>query len=446
MKKAGIIVLLLIGIIAALPWVNGIVMERIVRNGLARMNRNAPASGVRYDLVSYYRGYAGTVAEWKMDLGSMAPLAGTREIFFTERASHGWTAITSETSLEKNEWYARWAADRGRDPLTIRTRYAAFGPVVTKITLDALPLETGKRSLAVGALDLVVTADPSFDHVTAKGNWKGMSEDGRKVLGKVSFDSDMEKVPGAVWQGRSRMVADSFNSDDPALALSNLEFTTDVTADKGAGHMDIAVNIAAEDVSMNGNFPSGWSLGFKIKKMDIRAYQDLQSYYGELARRMAPVLSDPGVPPEEREDLLKNAIRENQFQAVARMEKMLKKGFGLEISPLDVTLPQGRIRGNLSLRLLRDMTLAGFLPVALRPDLALEIFSLDSRLEMPGEFETPNLTAPLFPGMKTGLFVLKDGRLFHQAMTRDGKLYLNDQAVDLDGLPGSGLCPGRLPP
>lgn len=401
MKNAAAIALfLIVAAAAALPWVNGMVMERIVRDGLVRMNRTAPeeGSGLRFDLVSYDRGYAASAAEWKVDLGELGSVFGIREFRLTERASHGWTSVTSEISLEKNEGYARWAAGRGKDPLAVRTRYSLTGPVVTTVNLDSVTLERGNSPLSVGALSLTITTDFAFDHILTRGTWEGIS------------------------------------GDDLPLEVSDLKMAVEAGIDRQAENMDIAVDISAGEMKAKEGSLSGCLLDLKVSRMDIRAYQALQAYCANLILGAVPAFLDPGIPPEHRSRLVKTALLENPFRAAAEVEKMMKKGFGIEISSLAATLPQGRVEGEGFLYLLRDMTLAGFIAVALRPDLALEIFALESRMAMPGEFleRNPALTMPLFSGMETGLFEMKDGRLHHQAATRDGKLYLNGRVVELE--------------
>jgi len=60
-------------------------------------------------------------------------------------------------------------------------------------------------------------------------------------------------------------------------------------------------------------------------------------------------------------------------------------------------------------------------------------FSLKSDLVLPVELvgENPKLLQPVFPGMKTGLFVRKGEDMIHHAETRTGKLFCNGHEVRL---------------
>ncbi len=440
MKKFLILIIVLLAIAgAALPWANGLVMEKMAMQTIAEANRTAEESGadLRFELVSYHRGYAQTRAEWKMVPGALWAGHGVKEVVFTESATHGWTGISSQTSLEKNVWYADWIAGpmKGKNPLIVETQYSAFGPIVTKITMTPFTLTSGDRSQKIGALDISITMDKSFSKLSYEGSWEGVSQDASNRLGPLSVQSEMERVSGLIWQGKAKVEVARFAAEDAkgGIVVSNLVFQTDTAADKEAGSMDISVSATADEIKANGESLSAWSLGLGLKKMNMEALEELSRMYAEMAGRMAPLLSDPEMSAERRAALLRPLMVENQMALISQFEKMLKKGFGLKIAPVDMTLPQGRIQGDFSIELLKDMTLAGFFPVMSRPELALDIFSLDSDIRLPAAFSQmqPNLTVPLFAGMKTGLFVIEGENLHHRAQTRDGQLYLNGEVLAL---------------
>lgn len=433
------IIFLFAGAVAALPWINGKVMEHQVRKAVANANQLYENNGtdIRFDLTEYRRGYAETRAVWRVNLGNLSQLYGADEVLFTETASHGLTAILSETSLERNPWYKDWVNGplKGKDPLTITTRYSFFDPLTTTVVLESFPHDAGSTPVTIGGAKLEVKVDQAFETVSSSGSWQGISEDDQNRMGPVSFESVHNKVTDLVWEGRARAAIDAVSVEDGSggLKISNLAVTSEIIAAQGNQQMDIATRATADEVMVSGESLSGWSVGLAVRKVDIAAYEELYRIYADLIGRMAPALSDPDLPEARREQIMKQAFVQTRPLLIAVFEKMLKKGFGLEISPVDITLPQGQIKGHLSLGLLKDMTLAGFFPVAAQPDLALEIFSLDTEVEIPGEFlqMQPNLAMPMFNGMKTGLFVQKDDRLYHRGETRDRVLYLNGEVVDL---------------
>ena len=120
-----------------------------------------------------------------------------------------------------------------------------------------------------------------------------------------------------------------------------------------------------------------------------------------------------------------------KFQILAAYEKLLKKGLEFQISDLYARLPEGEIKGDVVLSLNKDMTFAGFFPLIQQPELALDIFSLQSELSFPAKLidNSAMLLTPMSPGMQTGLFVQNGDNLTHKAETKDHKLFLNSQEV-----------------
>jgi hypothetical protein len=121
------------------------------------------------------------------------------------------------------------------------------------------------------------------------------------------------------------------------------------------------------------------------------------------------------------------------FQMMAAYERLLKAGLELQVSDLLVNLADGDITGDVTLRLLKDMTFMQFAPVVSQPELLLDIFYLKSDVSLPARLvgENPGLLTPVYPGMQTGLFVKRGDKLIHRAETIDGKLMLNGSDVIL---------------
>jgi len=127
-------------------------------------------------------------------------------------------------------------------------------------------------------------------------------------------------------------------------------------------------------------------------------------------------------------------MKRNVPQFVSGLEKLLKKDFEIRMSKLNLELPQGKIKGRFSLGLKQDVTMVQCLMLAAQPDLALDIFFLQSDISLPLALvgDRQDLIFPMFQGMKTGLFVHGGDRLTHRAETRDNRLYLNGQEVVLE--------------
>jgi hypothetical protein len=118
---------------------------------------------------------------------------------------------------------------------------------------------------------------------------------------------------------------------------------------------------------------------------------------------------------------------------MAVYEKLLKAGLELQVADLAIKLPEGDITGGVTLRLLKDMTFMQFAPIVDQPELLFDIFYLKSDLSLPVGLvgDNPKLLTPVFPGMRTGLFVKSGNNLVHTAETTDGKLIVNSEEVVL---------------
>lgn len=445
MKKIIFILILGLSLAAALPWINGLAMEQLATRALDNTNQMYADMGsdARFELVSYDRGYGRTQAEWKIDLGALSNVYGVKEIIFTETAEHSLLGVTSRTGLEKNRWYAEWlasveAADgsQGQSPLTIETRYSVLSPITSTVAMDAFILDTGKTRLKIGALDAVVTVDKSFEKVAVKGRWEGLSEGENDSLGPVSFESEQERISGILWKGWAKAVLASFKTGTGKESVDLSALSVDVKMDTNADQtrMTVGMGVSTDRMILGSQEFGGWTFKGEIRQMDIEAYEAVYASYTRLVNQALSQMSAPGLSPEESGWIMARAMAEGRASLVAHLEKMLKKDLEINISELDLTLPQGRLEGRLSLGLKQDMTIAQFFPVLAQPALVLDIFFLDSAVSMDQGLaaEAPNLTDPVFPGMKTGLFTIQDNRLVHEAQTREDGLYLNGHKVDLD--------------
>jgi hypothetical protein len=138
--------------------------------------------------------------------------------------------------------------------------------------------------------------------------------------------------------------------------------------------------------------------------------------------------------PEEMKTLMEQRMGSVGLQMLGIYERLMKKGLEFKIINLNATLPEGKVEGELSLILNQDITFAQMGPITQKPDLAFSLFSLDSKLSFPAELaqDSPMLTAPLFPGMKTGIFLQEGSMLSHQATAGDGSLVLNGNKVTFE--------------
>lgn len=167
--------------------------------------------------------------------------------------------------------------------------------------------------------------------------------------------------------------------------------------------------------------------------LDVEGYEDFMKMYTETMSAVVGKMAALEKDPEKAKKIMNQQMAAIGFQMVAAYEKLLKEGIELQISDLRVNLPAGDIKGNITLRLLKDMTFMQFAPLVAQPELLLDIFYLKSDLSLPVNLtgENPRLLAPVYPGMQTGLFVKSGDNLVHQAETINGKLIINSKEVVL---------------
>ncbi|WDP84069.1 MAG: DUF945 family protein [Desulfobacter sp.] len=283
---------------------------------------------------------------------------------------------------------------------------------------------------------MTVSVDKSFEKIEFQGNWAGLFENEENGIGPVHFDSQMTRLTRLLWQGKGSMTVDRFtiDEDQEKIDLSNLALTYHMTATEDKKELNLGMGMTADQVDFNGQDLSGWSFQVGVNHMDAQAYENLILLYSKITNQYLSQMSNPNIQPEEIQAIMGGAMAKNSAQIMAEVEKLLKKGLEIQVSQVDMKLPQGKIEGRFLLGLKKNISLAQFILFAGQPSLALDYFSLESELCMPRELAGPrqDLTAPVFPGMETGLFVPKGDRLCHGAETKDGKLYLNGTQVVLD--------------
>ncbi|MCG8617365.1 MAG: YdgA family protein [Desulfobacterales bacterium] len=444
MKKILIPICLLIAALAAVPFVNGMVAEKLAYQMADNVNRMyaQTCSDLRFSIDSYDRGLLDSRIRWQIDLGGMASVYPVDKVVFTERATHGLLGVESQTDLLENPWFADWVEKRqgGKNPLNITTRYPAFGPIISRITLTPFTVETPKKPLNVDAMEMTVTIEKDFSRMSYNGTWKGMNEDENNRLGQVEFDADLTRVTDMIWAGKGSASLAQFTAsgNNSPVNVSGVD-VTDVVMDfelavsDANKNMDVEMGMQVGSVTMNGVSHKNWIFRLGIGAMDLKAYEELVTLYSKVVNQALAQAATPVLDAAGTDLAMKNALTGNAPQLMAALEKMLKKDFHIRIPELDITLPQGQITGNFHLGLKKDMTIAGFLPLMMQPSHALKIFTLKSDVTVPTAMlvGNANLTVPMLPGMTTGLFVVDGATARHQAETKDGKLYINGSEVTL---------------
>jgi len=441
MKRALIAVLLILGLCAAAaPFVNGILMEKVVRKSFQDTNElyTDTGSDVAIQIIDYRRGYATSEIDWKVDLGSLKSAYGINEILFTDHAEHGLTGIVSNTSLMKNSWYADFINNKlaGKDPLTITTRYSLSGNILVNAALAEIALEEGGEKIQVKPAKMTLGADAGLHNFTIDSTLAGFEIPGKVALTDLSLQGELERISSYIWDGKvtTHLGKTRAEDKDGVLTLDNLQADYNLDYDDNNKKMAIAMGYAADKLTVNEEAIGKSGCTFSVANLDAEGYNEFMKMY---TRTMQDMMHDlPKLEEASNEELQKELQARMGtifFQLMTAYEKLMKKGLQIELADLLVTLPDGIVNGNFLLELKKDMTFSEFTPLLGQPSLALDIFNLKSSASVPKTLlgDDPNLLTPLFSGMQTGLFLEEDNMLKHSAETKDGKLFLNGREVNL---------------
>ncbi|MDJ0622737.1 MAG: DUF945 family protein [Desulfocapsaceae bacterium] len=439
MKKIIAVIILIIVLGGAAPYVNGLLMERTVRQAFDNANAIYTESNTDYSLevVRYDRGFRTSEIEWKIDLGSLKAVYGVDEIVFVDRAKHGYTGVVSTTSLSENLWFQDFIDNRlqGDNPFNITTTYSFLGEIVSSFTNEPFSLTIDGDILEVKESNFEIIADNSLQKFTSTGSWQGMQAGDKVDFGAMTMSAEMEMLSTFLWDGNFQFTIDRLKIDEKQAYFNfadlNTSYTSKVDQVKNTISTESTVTMASLDT--NNLVVNGAKATFGMNNMDAQAYENFMDFYtrtvsGALAEAAA-LEDDPQGAGKRMEEQMSRV----GLQAVSALEQLLQAGLEFQVTDAEISLQEGDIQGDLTLRLLRDMTLMQFAPVVGQPDLALDILYLSSNVKLPAAFadKAPQLLMPLYQGMQTGLFVKDGDILSHQAETRNEKLYLNGNEVIL---------------
>lgn len=442
MKKAIVAAMVLIvGIVLAIPFASGLIMEKTVRNAFKNVNSIYAATGTGYSLeiVDYRRGYLTSDIEWKIDLGPFKAIYHIDDIVFKDHARHGLNGVVSTTSLGMNPWYAEFVQEKlqGRDPLHITTRYSLMGSIETTTALDAFSAVVDDQRLDVHPGSMVMTTDYHLEDFTSSGSWAGMAAGEQLVVGKTSMASKLKMLSTFLWDGKLRFDIQDVRAQGKGtpfeLRNMNAEYVLAADNDQSTLSGEVSLSITAmhaKDIAIDNA-----SVRLATNGLDIQGYEDFMRMYTQNVSQIVAGMAAMEDNSAAAEEAMKKQIVAMGFQMMAAYEKILREGLEFKISDLHATLAQGEIHGEMTLKLLKDMTLIQFIPIANHPELLFDILYLKSELSLPGSLaeDDPRLITPLYPGMQTGIFVKDGDNLVHQAETVNGKLILNRSEVILPG-------------
>ncbi|WP_319526256.1 DUF945 family protein [uncultured Desulfosarcina sp.] len=440
MKKAIVAVLavILAGVVC-IPFASGLVMEKTIRKAFTDLNDMYADTGAGYrlEIVDYHRGYLASNIEWKVDLGALKNIYPIQEVIFKDTAKHGFAGVVSTTSLRENPWYETFVAEKlqGRDPVHITTRYGLTGSIESTVVLDPFSVVVDNETIDVQAGSMATKTDSELKHFTSSGNWAGLSAGEAVSIGQTSLESELTRFTTFVWNGDFSFAMRDVNIHEKQNSFEMKEmkgsYLLGLNEDRSKINGEALFSI--DGIKTDRQTVDKASVRLAANGLDVEGYETFMQMY---TQNMSQVLGSMAAMDENSEEVaeaMKKQMAAVGLQMIAAYEKMLKQGLEFKVSDLDVQLDNGQIKGDMTLRLLKDMTFMQFAPVVSQPELLFDIFYLKSNLSLPEHLigENPKLLAPLYPGMQTGLFVKNGGNLVHAAETIDGKLMLNNREMIL---------------
>ena len=442
MKKSLFILICLAVVCAAgLPIANGIVMERTIKSAVEENNNKAAKTGTcfRIKILEYDRGLFSSRVKWCIENPNGFPGSETAQLVLVDQGAHGFFSVNSQTNLEENPWYTQWVNTRlnGKNPLSIQTRFSLTGTMGSTIHMNAFSIENKDKMVKVHALNLDVSTGKGFETLDAKGRWEGLSQGSDLVMGPVTFTSDLYQLTDIIWAGKNTFSLEKLNINDgksDPVNLSGLTVNFDTSTSEDKESITMAINFHVDRIELGGKPLSNWAATLKLKQMDTASFEQFILLYSDMMTQAGQRLEKTGGNPGDFQEILKDEMARNTPQLMSALNGLLKKGLGMEITGLDIELPEGNVSGSLDLSLKKDLDPSNLLIFAIQPDMMFSFFDLDAQLSLPYALAggIPNLTEPLLPGMATGLFVIEGDLLSLDMHIKEEKLFLNGHQVVLN--------------
>jgi hypothetical protein len=434
MKKGTLTIILIITLaIFATPILGGFMAERIIKRVTSNINREYSNIGadISLEITRYDRNLFSSQIEWKIKSGFLKRLYDIDEVLFTENAKHRFAGIVSYTSLEKNGWFKDFINNRldGKNPLRVKTKYNYIGNIKNIITTDSFILKEGKEIYNFMPANIYVAFDKKIKNVLIKADFKGLSVANRLILNDISLNLKGKKSAKYIWEDNTVLSVkkiyvkdfnDYFEISDAKLDYSiSFDKAKDILSFKIGSGFESALFKAEEEEEEVKNA----ALKLEINGVNAKGYNNLMKTYYQKVYEISKHL--------KKEDFIEEQAIFFGAQMIEAYEKLLKKGLEFKVSDLKAEVKEGKIKGNISLALKKDITLATLFPVIIDPLTALDIIDLKSDIVLPYKLamDEQELIYPIYPGMNTGLFVKKGDTLVHNAETKDGKLILNGEEL-----------------
>ncbi|MFV0437085.1 MAG: DUF945 family protein [Desulfopila sp.] len=421
-----------------LPFVNGILAEKGFRALVADLNEmnTDQGTGMTAEIVEYRRGLWNSEAVWKIDLGPLETVYGIEEIVFDNQARHGYTGVVVTTSLGRNPWY-RQSIDRqlaGRDPLALTSTFHLGGSIQIDVALAPVSLHIDEHRVISQSADLLVETDWNLARVTASGTWQGLRIDDELAMEGLAFNSDLRPISSFIWDGGMSVHIGKLSGRDGQnqVVIDGLRgsYTLKYLREKKTLNLEETYGVGL--FSTTGLQMENGSVTFGVRNLDARAYEEAIKISTGFLGVLFKELDAAGGDPEKIQTVVERQLNNATLQLLGLAERSLTAGLEIFVSDLHAGLAQGQVQGNMLLRLDKGLTMARMLPLLHRPEQIFAYIDLSGALRVPagivGE-RSGMLLTPLAPGRTTGFFVQDGTDLVNTTVTREHRLYINDEQL-----------------
>ncbi len=425
---------------AGLPFFNGIMMERIIKQSFDEINRRNAEKGsdIFVEIEQYDRTFFSSKIEWKIKLKALKSLYGVEEIVFIESADHGFSAVISKTSLEKNKWFMDFVDNKldGKNPIAVKTEYKLSGDIKTTIVLDAFSFKEGNNVFEIKPGQMVLASGKDLNNIFSDMSWAGCSIPGKFSVDNLSANSKMEKNYTYIWEGMTSLSIENIKAvgTKESFEMANLKCDYELNFNKPENVLSIGLENSIKSITTGQGKIQDIFSKININNIDAMGYEEFMASYTQILNNAMAQIEAAKTHPDTMKKVFEKQMASIGLQLLGSYEKFLKKGFEIQITDVRAQLPQGNIKGDIILSLKKDVTMAKLVPIIIQPSKALDIFYLKSNISMPYELfgENNMLLSQVYPGMQTGLFLKEGENVIHKAETLDGKLLLNGKEVLLN--------------
>ncbi|WP_316348925.1 DUF945 family protein [Desulfuromonas acetoxidans] len=441
MKKALAGAVVLIALLIAAPFVNGLMMEKILRSQVDKANElyESQPYSPNFEITRYARGFGTSEIEFKITFSQWPDVNKVQTIIISEKAKHGILGATSTASLTQNSWYNDFINEslEGVDPLTITSQFNMFSGLSTTLTLAPFEFDADEDHFVVSPATLDIKTDRSGKHLLANGSFDGFSIADVLDLKGCSVTSDIDVYSTMIMDGDSSISVDQISvyagDQNAIIDVSTLKMTSTTDYNEESQRLSTTATYSVDKIVTDDEEINNVNVSVGINQLDSESLQNLYDSYISMVSDLMANISASQNDPEQIEEIMQQQLPMIGLGLLPQVEKLLTKDLQIEITDLHVGLSEGDVDGGLAIALKKDMTLADFATIAQQPQTLVDVFSFASNLSLPEGLipDQQSLLVPLFEGMQTGVFEQQGGKLVHQAEIKDDQLLLNGQELVL---------------